>query len=240
MESGMQATMQTVERRRDTASGLAAQPFRQPAPRDALDLLEQFGGTMSIRREREIHCQGDQAVSCYRILSGCVRLVKLMEDGRRQVGEFLMAGDLLGFDALDTHDFAAEAVTDVVLRRYPRRMVDALAESNVALARRLRDLTSVSLRTAHLRLLLLGRKTASERIASFLLEMAERLPQIHVRVLDLPMSRTDMADHLGLTIETVCRILAHLRRDGTITIERNRIEIHNAVDLQQMASEPRH
>jgi CRP-like cAMP-binding protein len=70
--------------------------------------------------------------------------------------------------------------------------------------------------------------------------MAERLPQVHARVLDLPMSRTDMADHLGLTIETVCRILAHLRRDGTITIERNRIEIHNAVDLQQMASEPRH
>jgi CRP-like cAMP-binding protein len=240
MESGMQTTMQTVERRRGTAGGLAAQPFRQPPPRDALDLLEQFGGTMSIQREREIHCQGEQAASCYRILSGCVRLVKLLEDGRRQVGEFLMAGDLLGFDALDTHDFAAEAVTDVVLRRYPRRMVDALAESNVALARRLRDLTSVSLRTAHLRLLLLGRKTASERIASFLLEMAERLPQIHARVLDLPMSRTDMADHLGLTIETVCRILAHLRRDGTITIERNRIEIHNAVDLQQMASEPRH
>jgi len=236
----MQATMQTVERRRDTANGLAVQPFRQPAPSDALDLLEQFGGTMSIQREREIHCQGDQAASCYRILNGCVRLVKLMEDGRRQVGEFLMAGDLLGFDALDTYDFAAEAVTDVVLRRYPRRTVDALAESNVALARRLRDLTSVSLRTAHLRLLLLGRKTASERIASFLLEMAERLPQIHARVLDLPMSRTDMADHLGLTIETVCRILAHLRRDGTITIERNRIEIHNGVGLQQMASEPRH
>jgi len=236
----MQATMQTVERRRDTANGLAVQPFRQPAPSDALDLLEQFGGTMSIQREREIHCQGDQAASCYRILNGCVRLVKLMEDGRRQVGEFLMAGDLLGFDALDTYDFAAEAVTDVVLRRYPRRAVDALAESNVALARRLRDLTSVSLRTAHLRLLLLGRKTASERIASFLLEMAERLPQIHARVLDLPMSRTDMADHLGLTIETVCRILAHLRRDGTITIERNRIEIHNGVGLQQMASEPRH
>ena len=105
-----------------------------------------------------------------------MRTVKLMEDGRRQIGEFLMAGDLLGFDALDTYDFAAEAVSDVVLRRYPRRMVDALAESNVALARRLRDMTAISLRMAHSRLVLLGRKTASERIASFLLEMAERLP----------------------------------------------------------------
>jgi CRP-like cAMP-binding protein len=235
-------TLQTVERHTGGAERQPAmRPFIQPPPQpDALDLLEQFGATVSVQRDQEIHGQGEEASSCYRILRGCVRMVKLMEDGRRQIGEFLMAGDLLGFDALGTHDFAAEAVSDVVLRRYPRRMVDALAESNVALARRLRDLTSLSLRTAHLRLLLLGRKTASERIASFLLEMAERLPQIHARVLDLPMSRTDMADHLGLTIETVCRILAHLRRDGTITIERNRIEIHNAVDLRQMASEPRH
>ena len=119
-----------------------------------------------------------EADYCYRILSGCVRMVKLMEDGRRQIGEFLMAGDLLGFDTLATYDFAAEAVTDVVLRRYPRRMVDALAESNLALARRLRDMTSVSLRQAHGRMVLLGRKTASERIATFLLEMAERLPRL--------------------------------------------------------------
>jgi CRP-like cAMP-binding protein len=70
--------------------------------------------------------------------------------------------------------------------------------------------------------------------------MAERLPQATVGVLDLPMSRSDVADHLGLTIETVCRILAHLRRDGTIAIERGRIEVRNAVGLQQMASEQRH
>jgi len=163
-----------------------------------------------------------------------------MEDGRRQIGEFLMAGDLLGFDALETHDFAAEAVSDVVLRRYPRRMVDALAERNAPLARKLRDLTSISLRTAHARLVLLGRKTASERIATFLLEMAERLPQARVGVLDMPMSRTDMADHLGLTIETVCRILALLRRDATVAIERGTVEIRDYASLQQMASEQRH
>ena len=64
----------------------------QPAPRDALDLLEQFGTTVSVQHDQEIHGQGEQASSCYRILSGCVRTVKLMEDGRRQIGEFLMAG----------------------------------------------------------------------------------------------------------------------------------------------------
>jgi CRP-like cAMP-binding protein len=237
----MQGTMQATERHSgNNLRQRAIQMFGRPASRDALDLLDQFGTTVAVQHEHEIHGQGAAATSCYRVISGCVRVVRLMEDGRRQVGEFLMAGDVFGFDALDTHDFAAEAVSDAVLRRYPRRMVDALAETNVGLARRLRDLTSVSLRNAHTRLLLLGRKTASERIATFLLEMAERLPQATVGVLDLPMSRSDVADHLGLTIETVCRILAHLRRDGTIAIERGRIEVRNAVGLQQMASEQRH
>jgi CRP/FNR family nitrogen fixation transcriptional regulator len=242
LEGRMQATIQRTEQRFGNAAAQRSvlRSAITPASRDALALLEQFGTTISVHADREIHGQGDAAAYCYRIVTGCVRTVKLMEDGRRQIGEFLMAGDLLGFDALDTFDFAAEAVCDVTLRRYPRRMVDALAESNVALTRRLRDMTSISLRTAHARLVLLGRKTASERIASFLLEMAERLPGAHDHVLDLPMGRTDIADHLGLTIETVCRVLGHLRREGTIAIERSSITIRNDVALQQMASELRH
>jgi CRP-like cAMP-binding protein len=208
--------------------------------RDALVLLEQFGTTITVHREQEIHGQGEDAECCYRILAGCVRTVRLMEDGRRQVGEFLMAGDLLGFDALGIFDFAAEAVTDVVLRRYPRRMVDALAENNVALTRRLRDITAVNLRIAQTRLMLLGRKTATERIASFLLEMVERLPGTDPNFLELPMGRADVADHLGLTIETVCRVLAHLRREGTITIDRSSVRVGDTDALRQMASGTRH
>ena len=231
----MQVMAQTVERSVGTVPMV-----RQAAVRDPLDLLEQFGTTVSVQRDREIHGQGDKAAWCYRVISGCVRVVKLMEDGRRQIGEFLMAGDVLGFDALETYDFAAEAVSEVVLRRYPRRMVDALAERNIGLARRLRDVVSSSLRLAQARLVLLGRKTASERIASFLIEMDDRLPHARPDVLELPMGRTDMADHLGLTIETVCRILAHLRREGTIAIDRSSVTIRDAAALEQMASEPRH
>jgi len=233
----MQALARTIDQRFQV-HGIPT--FVQSAAPDTLDLLEQFGSAVSVQRDREIHGQGDQANSCYRVLRGCVRVVKLMEDGRRQISEFLMAGDLLGFDALDTFDFAAEAVTDVVLRRYPRRAVDSLVESNLALARLLRQAGAVSLRGAHARLVLLGRKTASERIASFLVEMAERLPQGQFGVLDLPMNRTDVADHLGLTIETVCRVLAALRREGTIAIERASVTIRDATALHQMASEPRH
>lgn len=212
----------------------------QPRPRDALDLLEQFGTTMTLERDREIHGEGSRAEFCYRIIAGCVRMAKLMEDGRRQIGEFLMAGDLLGFNELDCYDFSAETVTDVVLRRYPRRMVDALAGTNLALARQLRDIGSVNLRAAYARMVLLGRKTASERIASFLLEMSNRLPNSRPDVLELPMGRTDMADHLGLTIETVCRLLGQLRRDGTIVTDRGKITIRDLRALEQMASEPRH
>lgn len=210
------------------------------APRDALDLLEQFGATVSIKHGREIVGQGDATQFCYKILYGCVRRVKLMEDGRRQICAFLMAGDLIGFDDLVTHDFAAEAVSDVVLRRYPRRLVEALADGQLALARRLRELTAASLRTAHSHLMLLGRKSASERIASFLLEIAARLPEQGDCVVCLPMTRTDVADYLGLTIETVCRNLAQFRRDGTIAIDRGGIEIRNRISLEMLTSEPRH
>ncbi len=237
----MQASMQVVtQRSASTMRPAFPSIVNRPAPRDPLDLLEQFGTTVKVQREREIHDQGDIADSCYRVMSGCVRLVTLMEDGRRHVSAFLLPGDLFGFDALETHDFAAEAVSDVVLRRYPRRTVEALAEQQMPLARRLRDLTAANLRAAHGQLVLLGRKTASEKIGSFLIEMAQRLRTPRGSMLELPMSRTDMADHLGLTIETVCRILAHLRRDGTIAVVRGGVEIRDHVALQQIASEPRH
>ena len=174
----MQATMQRTGQRFADAVARRSISLPSTSPRRA---MRSICWSSSARPSRfsttgEIHGQGDQADFCYRILSGCVRTVKLMEDGRRQIGEFLMAGDLLGFDALETYDFAAEAVSDVVLRRYPaadggsagreQRRPDAAAARH----------DGISLRMAHSRLVLLGRKTASERIASFLLEMVERLP----------------------------------------------------------------
>jgi CRP/FNR family nitrogen fixation transcriptional regulator len=217
-----------------------ANALRHPATPDALDLLEQFGSTMTVRREHEIHGQGDSADYCWRILSGCARTVKLMEDGRRQVADFLFPGDLLGLDDLATHDFAAEAVTDVTLRRYPRRMVEALADSHAALARRLRALALANLRKAHEQMIMLGRKTAVEKIASFVLEMDRRATLPGCKVTEVPMNRTDVADHLGLTVETVCRILAHMKRDGTVRLHRIGIEVCDRVTLRALACESRH
>ena len=131
----------------------------------------------------------------------------------------------------------------MVLRRFPRRTVDKLADGNIALTRRLRDMTAISLRMAHTRLIQLGRTSAPERVARFLLDMTERLSGSHPTVLDLPMSRSDIADHLGLTIETVCRVLAHLCREGAIVIDptdRSKITIRDDLALQRLASEAMH
>ena len=142
----MHSATQTIQQVRSTPRQESRQDQKTP---DTLDVLEQFGTTIVIRREHEIYEQGEPAEWCWKIVSGCARSVKLMEDGRRQVGEFLWPGDFLGTDEIDVHDFNAEAVTDVELRRYPRRMVEALAQSHAAVAIRLRAMTVAKLRRAN-------------------------------------------------------------------------------------------
>jgi CRP/FNR family nitrogen fixation transcriptional regulator len=204
-----------------------------------LTALEQRALTMRAERDEEIVAQEDPATYCYLVVSGCVRTVRLMEDGRRHVGEFLFSGDLFGWDALDRHDFGAEAVTSVTLRRYARRDVEQLADQDRTVARRLRELSSNRLRCGREHMVLLGRKTASERIASFLLEMAARTSRDPSVAIELPMSRGDMGDYLGLTIETVCRRLTRLRQDGTIAIEGAKVAIRDRRALGQAGCERR-
>lgn len=202
--------------------------------------LDAIAATVSFPRNAEIHAQGGGARHCYRILSGCVRTVKLMEDGRRQVNEFLFPGDWFGFEAVGEYAFAAEAVGPVVLHRFPRPAFDALAEREPAAARWLLDLAAAQLRHARDRMVTLGRRTATERIAGFLAEMAARQPRESGSAVALPMSRGDIADHLGLTIETVCRSLAQMRRDGAITLARSSFTIRSRAALHALASATRH
>jgi CRP-like cAMP-binding protein len=209
----------------------------RPAVPDPLNLLEQFGTTISVSRDHQIQAQGDPSIYFWRVLAGCVRTVKLLEDGRRHVGEFLFPGDLFGLEAAGACDFAAEAVTDVVLRRYQRRMVESLAESHAGLAGRLREISLGKLRAAQGQLVLLGRKTATERVASFLAELGAGASGRTGLI--LPMCRTDIADHLGLTVETVCRVLAQLKREGVLSIVRSGVEIKNRRALHALASEAR-
>ncbi|MGH7119477.1 MAG: helix-turn-helix domain-containing protein [Acetobacteraceae bacterium] len=196
--------------------------------------------TVRAARDEEIVGQGEPAKYCHFVLSGCVRTVRLMRDGRRQVGEFLFAGDLFGWEALGEHHFGAEAVTCVTHLRYPQRRLEALAERDRIFAAQLRALTAGQLRANRDRMVLLGRKRAAERIATFILEMAARPGAEAETSIDLPMSRTDIADYLGLTIETVCRGIARFRREGLIAAERTRIVIRDRRALELVGRESLH
>jgi CRP/FNR family nitrogen fixation transcriptional regulator len=239
----MQVQIRTAETRPRLAAGWqtpAGAPAPQTPPPATLDVLEQFGTRQTVRRGEEFYAAGDAARFCYRILSGSVRTVGLDEDGRRHIAEFLLPGDLFGFDSLGTHHLSAEALTGTVVMRYPRGVIDTMAEQHGALALRLRNLTMQNLRRAHEKMFLLGRKSASERIASFLLEMAARAPGKGRGAVDLPMSRGDIADHLGLTIETVSRNIAQLCRDGTIAVAKSGIEIRDRDALEAFGTDTRH
>jgi CRP/FNR family transcriptional regulator, nitrogen fixation regulation protein len=213
-----------------------ARSFQPPAPAAPADPLEPLGVVRSFQRDQEIYAEGEPANYCYRVITGAVRLVKLLEDGRRQVIEFLLPGDHIGFDLLPEHEFSAEAVTDTTLKSYSRRRVEALAEQNQGVARRLRDQTARDLRRAQSRIVSLGRKSAAERIAGFLVEMAERTRGTGA-ALNLPMARADIADHLGLTAETVCRTLTRLKQTNTIAVACGKISISNRLQLEAVGRE---
>jgi len=209
----------TYERPRQPGLGVA-----QSGQLEALVALEQIGARRSFCRDAEIYAEGDRSDCWFKVVSGTVRICKLMADGRRHIADFHYAGDCFGLDPVGERLFSAEAVGDVTVMRFPRAATERLIDHRPELSRRLCDMTLRDLAHAQTRMLLLGRMTASERVANFLLELAERRDAD--RVLDVPMSRTDVADYLGLTIETVCRVLSALKRDGTIAIpDTHRIEL---------------
>jgi CRP/FNR family transcriptional regulator, nitrogen fixation regulation protein len=201
---------------------------------DALVALECFGTRLNFSRNAEIYAEGGDADFWYKVIAGTVRISKLLADGRRYIAEFCFGGDCFGIDHASERMYSAEAVDDVIVIRYRRSATEQLVDQNPAVARLLRDTMLRGLGTAQGRALMLGRMTAPERVAAFLLEMFERRDR--TKVLDLPMSRNDIADYLGLTIETVCRILSALKRDGTIAIPNpHRIELLDRSALEAIS-----
>jgi CRP/FNR family transcriptional regulator, nitrogen fixation regulation protein len=229
----MQLGMQTAPQSRDLPR---VSKRRRKAP-DALDLLDQFGTTVTVHRSHPIYRRGDPTELCWRIVYGCTRTVTLMEHQRRQIDEFLWPGDLLGMDNRGVHDVDAEAVTGVTLRRYSRRMVEALAQNHVELALRLRAMAAARLRDTRRQIVLLGRKTATEKLASFLWDMYHRSTPTDNGLVELPMKHGDIADHLGMSVESISRILAELQDDGIVEVLRSGVELRGRAALRILACE---
>jgi CRP-like cAMP-binding protein len=200
-------------------------------PLAALAPLHNAGTHVTVKRGAEIVAEGGPADYCYKLVSGSVRLVKLVADGRRQVCEFLVAGDFIGLTADADHYFTAEATADSVLMRFPRRQVEGLISTTPALAQYVHKLTTTGLQRAYERMVLICHKSAQERIAWFLLEMGKR--SAGTDSFQLPMTRADIADYLGLVIETVSRVLTQFKVSGVITIRNiNRITLLDRTALE--------
>jgi CRP/FNR family nitrogen fixation transcriptional regulator len=167
-------------------------------------------------RGEEVFGEEESAECVYRVLSGVVRTYKILADGRRQISEFYLAGEVFGLETADQHVLCAEAVTDTQVFAMRRKSLTALAATDCAAARKLWGVTLHDLRRSQEHMLLLGRKSAHERLVWFLMDMAMRLPAD--REVTLPMSRQDIADYLGLTIETVSRTMTQLQEDGLIEL----------------------
>jgi CRP/FNR family nitrogen fixation transcriptional regulator len=185
------------------------------------------------RKEEEIYGEDEPAEYIYQVIQGAVRTYKLLADGRRQIDAFHLPGDVFGLESGTTHRLAAEAIIDTTVRLVKRRSLERAAGVDVQVARKLWTITAGDLRHAEDHMLLLGRKSAMERVASFLLEMDRRLAV--AGMMALPMCRRDIGDYLGLTLETVSRALSQLHDEGVLGFSGARqIVLRNRQRLRNM------
>jgi CRP/FNR family transcriptional regulator, nitrogen fixation regulation protein len=186
------------------------------------------------KKGTEVYGESEPADYIYQVKSGAVRSYKLLSDGRRQIGAFHLAGDIFGLENGSEHRFTAEAIVDTTVRLIKRNSLELVAESDAMVARNLLSMTTTNLQHAEDHMLLLGRKTSLERVAAFLLEMDRRLTAADVMA--LPMSRRDIADYLGLTLETVSRAISHLHNLGILGFIGNTQRQIVLLNRQQLAS----
>lgn len=200
--------------------------------------LANMGTVTNVDRNTTIFHEGDDAEYSYKVISGAVRLSKMMSDGRRQVAEFALPGDFIGLNWLDEHAMTAEALTDVTLIAYTRGRLERLGDENEVIRAELFATLRHDLWAAQNHLVLLGRQSALERVACFLLNLLERGRNVEKSIIQVPMTRRDIADYLGLTIETVCRMLTRLKQAGAIGIpDRHTITVRSLNGLRR-AAEP--
>jgi CRP/FNR family nitrogen fixation transcriptional regulator len=194
---------------------------RRPPPNtlDEFGLANAFNRIIGLsefkyRKGTEIFGENEPAVYVYQVKYGAVRSYKLLSDGRRQIAAFHLVGDIFGLENGDKHRFTAEAVVETVARLIKRESLESVAARDAVVSHNLLSMTTRNLAHAENHMLLLGRKSAVERVAAFLLEMDSRTG---TDKMSLPMTRLDIADYLGLTLEKVSRVLSSLRKAGVLT-----------------------
>jgi CRP/FNR family transcriptional regulator, nitrogen fixation regulation protein len=191
-----------------------------------------MGAPMRFERNIEIYGEDEPAEYLYQVISGAVRTYRTLDNGRRQISAFYLPGDVFGVEAGEVHLSSAEAICNSQILVVRRSAVMARAEHEKDIARQLWTLAVRELRRVQEHSLLLI-KSAEERVAGFLIEMAGR--NSNNGAIELPMSRQDIADYLGLTIETVSRTFTQLVQSGAIALETSRrIVLRNRAALNRL------
>jgi CRP-like cAMP-binding protein len=197
---------------------------RPAAPVEPVTLLEHLRAAQpralrqSLARSHTIFSEGDSADQVYELVCGSVRIAKHTPGGRRHILDFVMPGEIFGLIEHAEQTVTAETIGESVIVSYSRSQLDRLAANEPVLRRRITASISDSLLTAQQQLLILGCQDAREKLASFFLRLADRTTLKSGNRLALPMGRQDIADHLGLTIETVCRTIRAMHRAGIVTV----------------------
>lgn len=200
--------------------------------------LHRIGTPVAAARGEEVCAAGSPADYVYKVLDGTLRVSRLLPDGRRHIASFLMQGDFFGFADMGDYSYSLEALSDCALIRYPRRRFDAVLEADPQAGRQMFRLLCHQFNAANELLMTLSRKTAAERLATFLLTMIRRQAGANSRHVALAMPRVDIADHLGLTIETVSRVVTQLRRQKLIDLRgSNEVAILNPDGLEYLAGD---
>jgi CRP/FNR family transcriptional regulator, nitrogen fixation regulation protein len=210
-----QTELRTVPVSRPHTSAVA----RTVPVRGGIGAIETMGSQMKFGANAEIFGEDEPAEYVYKFVTGAVRTYKILNDGRRQISGFYLPGDIFGLEIGKEHRFSAEAINGVTVLVVRRSAIVSLAECDCGAARELWAFTGRELKRAQEHMLLLV-KSAQQRVASFLLEMSKRLAATDA--IELPMSRQDIADYLGLTIETVSRTMTQLVSEQAIVLPTSR------------------
>lgn len=215
---------------------LSASSSRASLPPDIGSPLSAFGTVLHYPQHKTIFTKGDEASFSYGVVAGAVRLSMMTPGGDRSIAEFALPGDFFGINWLGQHTLTAETLDDVTLVCFGWKRLKRLGDENKEVRAELFSILRHNLWATQIHLLTLGRHCALERVATFLVELMDRSKKANKRALDIPMSREDIGDYLGLTIETVCRALTELKIRKIIDIpSRREIVVRHAAALRSIA-----